>query len=355
MALIKCPECGQEISSKATVCIHCGCPLSTIDEQNLVQNKAFLENKSVSKSQNTRFAKKCKIRNVIILVVVATVVVLCAFMFNNRMPNDISSELQMIIEMLSSDKESILHDFSDAVEDGSSICVSGEFADLSGIYKIVIDNDIVSRVIFERNEEISDVYEVVEDISNCLGNYDEYDSEWNKYEWETDELSIDFYVDERIYFDISDKNSIQEQSTTQADVEVERNEVRDYDDFKSTIIECISIVPNCKIYFGDEDTGSDDSYAIKVEDDIIGILGVNMENYDAVALIDDGKDLNGEYQKQISVAMIMCCDASIDYDEALRLYNEASIEDSIKIKTGVYGFKGIVNGMNAFGVDISWL
>ncbi len=27
MALIKCPECGKEISDKAAACIHCGCPL----------------------------------------------------------------------------------------------------------------------------------------------------------------------------------------------------------------------------------------------------------------------------------------------------------------------------------------
>ena len=27
MALIKCPECGKEVSDKAPACIHCGCPL----------------------------------------------------------------------------------------------------------------------------------------------------------------------------------------------------------------------------------------------------------------------------------------------------------------------------------------
>jgi ribosomal protein S27AE len=27
MALIKCPECGKEVSDKALTCIHCGCPL----------------------------------------------------------------------------------------------------------------------------------------------------------------------------------------------------------------------------------------------------------------------------------------------------------------------------------------
>lgn len=27
MSLIICSECGKEISDKATVCIHCGCPI----------------------------------------------------------------------------------------------------------------------------------------------------------------------------------------------------------------------------------------------------------------------------------------------------------------------------------------
>ncbi|MCD8299898.1 MAG: zinc-ribbon domain-containing protein [Clostridiales bacterium] len=32
MALIKCPECGKEISSFASACIHCGFPLDMMDE-----------------------------------------------------------------------------------------------------------------------------------------------------------------------------------------------------------------------------------------------------------------------------------------------------------------------------------
>ena len=32
MALIKCPECGKEISDMASTCIHCGCPLSAQKE-----------------------------------------------------------------------------------------------------------------------------------------------------------------------------------------------------------------------------------------------------------------------------------------------------------------------------------
>ncbi len=35
MALIKCPECGKEISDKANVCIHCGYPLHKEDSQKI--------------------------------------------------------------------------------------------------------------------------------------------------------------------------------------------------------------------------------------------------------------------------------------------------------------------------------
>ena len=31
MALIKCPECGKEISDKANACVHCGYPLDTLE------------------------------------------------------------------------------------------------------------------------------------------------------------------------------------------------------------------------------------------------------------------------------------------------------------------------------------
>ena len=37
MALIKCPECGKEISDKALACIHCGFPLSSIDNESKTQ------------------------------------------------------------------------------------------------------------------------------------------------------------------------------------------------------------------------------------------------------------------------------------------------------------------------------
>ena len=39
MALIKCKECGKEISDKAKSCINCGCPLTNLIEEGKVRIK----------------------------------------------------------------------------------------------------------------------------------------------------------------------------------------------------------------------------------------------------------------------------------------------------------------------------
>lgn len=49
MALIKCPECGKEISDKAPACIHCGFPLSLVEKQN-EPNITTLKNDDIKES-----------------------------------------------------------------------------------------------------------------------------------------------------------------------------------------------------------------------------------------------------------------------------------------------------------------
>lgn len=44
MSLIKCPECGAEISDKARSCIHCGYPLPKLKEKTNFDKNTFLEN-----------------------------------------------------------------------------------------------------------------------------------------------------------------------------------------------------------------------------------------------------------------------------------------------------------------------
>ena len=51
MALIKCPECGKEISDKAPACIHCGYPLSLL-------NSEKAKSPTVEKQNNTEVSAK---------------------------------------------------------------------------------------------------------------------------------------------------------------------------------------------------------------------------------------------------------------------------------------------------------
>ena len=39
MAIIKCPDCGKEVSDRANVCIHCGAPLNFSDVNGVVKIK----------------------------------------------------------------------------------------------------------------------------------------------------------------------------------------------------------------------------------------------------------------------------------------------------------------------------
>ena len=56
MALIKCPDCGKEISDKATACIHCGCPI----EENKEIEKSKTEEKIAKEPDTTKIAEEPK-------------------------------------------------------------------------------------------------------------------------------------------------------------------------------------------------------------------------------------------------------------------------------------------------------
>lgn len=51
MALIKCPECGNDVSDKAKVCQNCGCPVETMTPDGVVRIKMTTINKAVMTSQ----------------------------------------------------------------------------------------------------------------------------------------------------------------------------------------------------------------------------------------------------------------------------------------------------------------
>ena len=69
MALIKCPECGQEVSNQAPACIHCGYPLN---EEMPLESKS---QPSLTKTEKTRIALNKKQKIIVSVCLVAVVLI----------------------------------------------------------------------------------------------------------------------------------------------------------------------------------------------------------------------------------------------------------------------------------------
>ena len=91
MSLIKCKECGKEISDTATCCVHCGCPIiketicpeckKTIPNQETVcPNCGFqLEGKSEVQPKNKTFNKRTLIPILLVAVIILIIVLVIVF------------------------------------------------------------------------------------------------------------------------------------------------------------------------------------------------------------------------------------------------------------------------------------
>lgn len=80
MALIKCSECGKEISDKASSCIHCGCPIEITDdmdnsvlekqEDTLDDNSNLVLDETIINTNTTEENKKKSKRGIVVAVLV---------------------------------------------------------------------------------------------------------------------------------------------------------------------------------------------------------------------------------------------------------------------------------------------
>lgn len=63
MALVMCPECGKEISDKASYCIHCGCPIQIVP-----RNEHHAETERFSGEESHRKANRMSQKQTIIII-----------------------------------------------------------------------------------------------------------------------------------------------------------------------------------------------------------------------------------------------------------------------------------------------
>ena len=82
MALIKCPECNNEISDKAATCIHCGYPLPGKDAIKATGNK----NNNNKKFSFKNISKRSKALLAISTVLIIGVIVFCCKRTHFRTP-----------------------------------------------------------------------------------------------------------------------------------------------------------------------------------------------------------------------------------------------------------------------------
>lgn len=91
MALIKCPECGREISDKATTCPHCGCPVEVQDSSLLAEKDEPIS----SKQLNLQPQKETKIpskKNNMMAITIIICFVLFAFCISKCNKNKLATQ-----------------------------------------------------------------------------------------------------------------------------------------------------------------------------------------------------------------------------------------------------------------------
>lgn len=164
MALLKCPECGKQISDKAVSCPNCGCPI--------IFNGENSDKKSTNKTQKNQ-PQNLKKWVSLGVVAIAIIVVVCIFLMRNTKISDKDYAVYLGTEYI---RSSILDPGSLIVYDAFAHCYDAEYENLRFL------ND--SRIPEAFNDNVIEVY-IHYGARNSMGGITEsvcvlaYDSEDN--------------------------------------------------------------------------------------------------------------------------------------------------------------------------------
>lgn len=378
MALINCPECGREISDKANACIHCGCPIKQLEKNEFIttcNEETVNDIESYSKKSNKKRIKPWIIVLIIIGVIIATLFIVILI---------IGATVSLEVDKTKENITPYLEYIGEYVPNGEYLDVGDELHEKKSNINFMgmnghISYDVKENYVYEcrwvsdedfKEEEyqkkIDDIYLYFggEPTFTTIGYHtgDTYIYYWtdsnNGFSVTCSRLFSMYdspgYIEIKWEANIEDFDNFQETPNVGSDkTDHKRAEANDYDEFKYAVEECLKYVPKCNLSL--KYTDDSDSYSINVGNEIVGILGTKIDTWDAVALTDPDKDDAQLHHEQISIALIMACDSDVTYEDAKKIFDEASIEDSANISAGIYFFEGVVNDMYAGSVDITWL
>lgn len=118
--------------------------------------------------------------------------------------------------------------------------------------------------------------------------------------------------------------------------------------YRTVLNDCLNDIPNCELYLLTEGSNS---YSINNGDDkIVGITGTEIDDFQAVSLVDPDKPNATETNRQMMTAMIMAFDNWITYEEACEMV-ERLYEDNAFIEMGTFYSFGMADGMYFFGIQ----
>ena len=131
-----------------------------------------------------------RISTILMLIIIILSMNACA---NKASPNDpivqeISFAKNILIE---GTKERVLERIKGAKENNEKVVVEATLAGVEGYYDLCLDNETaeIEWIIFRYNSDF-DVQKAVKNINGYLGKYDEYDSEFECYTWDNEELEL---------------------------------------------------------------------------------------------------------------------------------------------------------------------
>ena len=122
MALIKCPECGAEISDKSTVCVHCGYPIkensgnTTENTEESVEVPCAQQQITITQKATRKKIDKTRIIQIVLLLLVGV----CVFFWYSNKLSPIEERVYRVAEKY----KGMLKDPDSMQLRGGAICVT---------------------------------------------------------------------------------------------------------------------------------------------------------------------------------------------------------------------------------------
>lgn len=229
MALIKCAECGKEISDKAAACPHCGFPMEKDNIKNENNDSETNIGTAGNNKEGQKVVPKKKSKKILFIAIPFILISLLFGIVMKFGQTDIEKDIAMIEKLFSMSYEEVLSEFPnvdepspDSNDRDKGLYIEGTFAEIQGEYYMYIYDGYVDSVIFEPEDEDTNGKYIAEALEAFFGKHDEYDEEWNAYTWKSENLKIECYVEERTYFEwIGEDLEVNNEDSTEEDADLE--------------------------------------------------------------------------------------------------------------------------------------